>query len=70
MFKTIENEPKDIKDLIQKILGYHFDTVFTEPLTQNAKNKQVISWIESASKQNLIFLLNLLVLVKPAACSL
>ena len=51
MFKSIENEPQDIKDLIKKILDYHFETVYTEPRTQKSKNEQVISWIESTVKK-------------------
>ena len=51
MFKSVKDEPKDVKDLLKKILKYHFEPTFSDPPTQNTRKKQVISWIESASKR-------------------
>lgn len=50
MLESIKNEPKEIKDLIKKILSYHLESVFHKPIPDKTKVNQVMSWIETASK--------------------
>ena len=52
MFKSISKEPIETETLVKKILGYHFDSIFSEPVTQKNKTKQVKAWIENTAKDN------------------
>lgn len=50
MLESIKNEPKEIKDLIKKILSYHLESVFSKDIPDKTKVNQVMSWIEKVSK--------------------
>jgi hypothetical protein len=50
MLKSIENETKEIKKLVTKILSYHLESVLSKPVTDKTRVNQVMSWIEKASK--------------------
>lgn len=50
MLGSIKNEPKEIKDLIKKILSYHLESVLSKPIPDKTKVNQVMSWIEKVAK--------------------
>ena len=46
MFDSISSESQSIKDLVKKVLNYHFDYVLTKPIPDKTKINQVMAWIE------------------------
>lgn len=49
MLESIESQPKMIRELIKKILSYHFESVLSKPIPDKTKINQVMSWIEKAA---------------------
>lgn len=50
MLESIKSEPKELRNLIKKILSYHFESVLSKPIPEKTKVNQVMSWIEKAAK--------------------
>jgi len=51
MLKPSLKEPKEIRDVVNKILKFHFQPVLSKPLPQKTKVSNAMAWIEKAAEQ-------------------